>query len=124
MFLWIALYLSGYTIYQNKSWWSFLVAQRAKDPALSFLLLWRRFDPWPRNFYMPHAQPKKTQNELCCLRSLRSFYSPGLIRMRKPLDTTTKHNIPNYDLVIKKILSHFQVNVKIKQTFIFYYYSR
>ena len=32
-----------------------------KGPALS--LLWRRFDPWPRKFLMPRAQPKKQQQQ-------------------------------------------------------------
>ena len=42
---------------------SFLVAQPAKDPALSWQwlrsLLWCRFDPWPGNIHKPQAQPKK-----------------------------------------------------------------
>ena len=33
------------------------MAQWVKDPVLS--LLWRRFDPWPGNFHMPQARPKK-----------------------------------------------------------------
>ena len=36
---------------------SFLVHQRVKD--LVLLLLWRWFDPWPRNFHMWWLQPKK-----------------------------------------------------------------
>ena len=39
------------------------MAQWVKDPRLSlqhlWLLLWHRFDPWPRNFHMPWSQPKK-----------------------------------------------------------------
>ena len=39
---------------------SSLVAQWVKDLALSLQqlesLLWHRFDPWPRNFYMPQVQ--------------------------------------------------------------------
>ena len=39
------------------------MAQWVKDPVLSLLwlrlLLWRRFDPWPRNFDMPQVWPKK-----------------------------------------------------------------
>ena len=31
-----------------------------KDSALS--LLWLRFHPWPKNFCMPQAQPKQTNN--------------------------------------------------------------
>ena len=40
------------------------MAQHVKDLALS--LLWRRFDPWSRDFYMPcmpQAQPKKKKSE-------------------------------------------------------------
>ena len=33
------------------------MAQWVKDLVLS--LLWRRFDPWPRNFHMSRAWPKK-----------------------------------------------------------------
>ena len=40
------------------------MAQQIKDPALSLLwlglLVWRGFDPWPRNFHMPWAEAKKT----------------------------------------------------------------
>ena len=40
------------------------MAQGVKHPALSLqqlgLPLWRGFSPWPRNFRMPLAQPKKT----------------------------------------------------------------
>ena len=38
------------------------MAQQVKDlVSLQWLksLLWHRFDPWPRNFYMPWAVPKK-----------------------------------------------------------------
>ena len=42
---------------------SSLVVQQVKDPVLPLLwlrsLLWHRFDPWPGNFCMPQAQPKK-----------------------------------------------------------------
>ena len=31
--------------------------QWVKDLALS--LLWHRFDPWPGNFHVPQAEPKK-----------------------------------------------------------------
>ena len=30
-----------------------------RDPTL--LLLWLRFNPWPRNFHIPWAQPKKKE---------------------------------------------------------------
>ena len=36
---------------------SFLVAQQVKNLASS--LLWCRFDPWPRNFHITMARPKK-----------------------------------------------------------------
>ena len=44
------------------------MAQWVKDPVLSRpqlrSLLWHRFDPWPGNFHMPQAQPKrKKQNK-------------------------------------------------------------
>ena len=49
---------------------SSLVAQQAKDPALSLvrtgLLLWHKFHPWPRNFRMPQlgwAWPKKEKEK-------------------------------------------------------------
>ena len=44
------------------------MAQQVKDPALSQqqlgLLLWRRFDPWPRKFHMPQAWPKEKKGKL------------------------------------------------------------
>ena len=47
---------------------SALVAQQIKDLALSlpwlWSLLWLRFDPWPRNFYMPWAWPKNKKEEI------------------------------------------------------------
>ena len=45
---------------------SFLV-QWVKDLVLSMqqlgLLLWHKFDPWPRNFHMPQVWPKKKKKE-------------------------------------------------------------
>lgn len=42
---------------------SSLMAQWVKGQILSLLwlqlLLWSKFDPWPRNFYMPRARPRK-----------------------------------------------------------------
>ena len=39
---------------------------QVKDPVLSLQwlgsLLWCRFNPWPGNFHMPWAQPKKKKN--------------------------------------------------------------
>ena len=37
------------------------MAQWVKDPVLS--LLWRGFSPWPGNFHMPQAQPKKKKRK-------------------------------------------------------------
>ena len=46
---------------------SSLVAQRVKDPRLSLLWLrslqWHGFDPWPGNFCMPWAWPKKGKDQ-------------------------------------------------------------
>ena len=40
--------------------WSSLVAQLVKEPLLwLWLLLWRRFNSWPRNFHMPWVWPKE-----------------------------------------------------------------
>ena len=39
----------------------FHVTQQVKDPVL--LLLWHRFDPWPGNFCMPWARPKKKKKD-------------------------------------------------------------
>ena len=45
---------------------SSLVAQQVKDLALALQqlrsLLWCGFDPWPGNFHMPRARPKKVNN--------------------------------------------------------------
>ena len=42
---------------------SCLIAQWVKDPVSSLLWLWLQlwlwFDPWPMNFHMPQARPKK-----------------------------------------------------------------
>lgn len=50
------------------SYSSSLVTQWAKIPALSLLylefLLWPWSDPWPRNFYMLRAWPKKLSTSL------------------------------------------------------------
>ena len=43
------------------------MAQWVKDPALSLqrlgLLLWCRFNPWPRNFCTLQVQPKKKKKK-------------------------------------------------------------
>ena len=46
---------------QERALLSSLVMQRVRDLALS--LLWCGFDPWPGNFRMPQAQPKKRRRE-------------------------------------------------------------
>ena len=44
------------------------MTQWVKDPALSLQwlgpLLWRMFNPWPRNFHMPQAQPGKKKKSV------------------------------------------------------------
>ena len=44
------------------------MAQQVKDLALSLqqprLLVWRGFNPWPGNFYMPQAKPKTKQKKI------------------------------------------------------------
>ena len=45
---------------------SSLVAQWFKDPVLS--LPWHRFDPWPGNFCMLKARPKKKMRESSTIR--------------------------------------------------------
>ena len=48
------------------SGWSSLVVQWVKELVLTLLwlrlLLWRRFDPQPRNFRMARVWPKKEKN--------------------------------------------------------------
>ena len=54
-------YKHGEKNMQLKDEGSSLVAQQVKDPALS--LLWHRFDPWPGNFRMLWAWPKKKKKK-------------------------------------------------------------
>ena len=61
------------TLFTSKTnLWSSLVAQWAKDPVLSllwlWLLLWHGFDPWPGNFCMLQAGPKKKKRTLSCIK--------------------------------------------------------
>ena len=42
---------------ENPSEGGSLLSQLVQDPALP--PLWHGFDPWPRNFRMPRAQPKR-----------------------------------------------------------------
>ena len=46
-----------FIVNQRTMGWEFPGGLMAKDLAL--LLWWHRFNPWPRNFYMPWAQPKQ-----------------------------------------------------------------
>ena len=50
-----------------RSFWSSLVVQWVKAPALSLQQLWSLlccgFQPWPRNFHMPWVQPKKKKKK-------------------------------------------------------------
>ena len=52
---------------KTKKEWSSLVAQWAKDPALSLQQLgslpWCRFNPWPRKFHMLQEQPKEKKKD-------------------------------------------------------------
>ena len=56
---------------------SSLMAQGVKDPALLLLwlrsMLWRKFNPWPGNFYIPWSQPKKEKEK--SMLSLTPYYS-------------------------------------------------
>ena len=65
---------------QNYNEQSSLVVQQVKDPALPLLwlglLLWCRFDPWPRNFHMPWVQLKQTNKQKTAMR-----YHLTLVRM-------------------------------------------
>ena len=51
------------------------MAQQVKDPVLSLQQL--RFAPWPRNFHMPQAQPKKKKKSADSLGVYRIL--PGLV---------------------------------------------
>ena len=52
-------------IFLKKKFLEFAGGLVTKDPALSLLwlglLLWHRFNPWPRNFCMPWAWPKEKE---------------------------------------------------------------
>ena len=54
-------------IMYKKFTWSSLVEQWVKDLASSLLCFWSLlllgFDPWPGNFHMPQAQPKKKKKK-------------------------------------------------------------
>ena len=63
----------------------FSVAQWVKNLALSLqrlrVLLWCGFDPWPGNFHMPRAWPKKREKKkkLClCICVSQSVRSPEI----------------------------------------------
>ena len=61
--------------------WSSLVAQSTKDPALSLLwlwsLLWCGFDPWPGNFHLPWVQPKKKKRAIQWETQTKGSQGPG-----------------------------------------------
>ena len=54
---------AGLSFHKDKKLRSFLVVLWVKDPVLPQqwlrLLLWHGFDPWPWNFHMRQAWPKK-----------------------------------------------------------------
>ena len=60
------------------------MAQWVKDSALSllqlWLLLWRGFHPWPRDFCMPPPQPKGKNKKQKCKRIMYYCHCP-LIRL-------------------------------------------
>ena len=53
---------------KHVDFWSSLVAQQVKNPALSLLqldsLLWHRFNPWPKNFHIMWSWSKKKKKGL------------------------------------------------------------
>ena len=59
-------FFPDYSFYLKKKKWSSLVVQWIKDLVLSLLwlrlLLWHRFNPWPRNFHMPWMHPKRKKS--------------------------------------------------------------
>ena len=67
--------------------WSSQMAQWVKDLALSllwlWLLLWGRFNPWPGNFYMPWAWPKKKKELNGKFLSLFFFFKGWLTVLRQ-----------------------------------------
>ena len=60
-------------------YWSSLVAQWVKDLALA--LLWHRFDPWLRSFWMPQVQPKKKKKSVVPAMALRKRIQLVSMRM-------------------------------------------
>ena len=53
----------GYHRYRKKIRWEFPGGLVVKDDLWS--LLWRRFDPCPRNFRMLWAEPKRKERKKC-----------------------------------------------------------
>lgn len=53
------------------------MAHQVKDPVPSlpqlWLLLWRRFHPWSRNFYILCRRPKKREREREMVKEKREF---------------------------------------------------
>ena len=56
-YLWSSSAIWFWVFYLRRTFTEFPGGLVLKDPALS--LLWRRFDPWPRNFCMPQARSKR-----------------------------------------------------------------
>ena len=50
------------------------------DPALSLQQLWRGFDPWPGNFYVPQEQPKKKKKK----KVIKKYSSVHLLKITEP----------------------------------------
>ena len=69
-----------------------LVAQQIKYPALS--LLWREFNPWPRNFHMPWVLPLTTTKKIPFFRSLLAMWQGwGSNPIRLTLSPCTQDHI-------------------------------
>ena len=72
------------------------MAQQVKDLALSLLwfksLLWRKFNPWPRNIHMPQVWPKTKQSMILpnAERECEST-TPNILVVRIKLGATTWH---------------------------------
>ena len=98
------------------SCWSSLVAQWVKDPVSLLwlgLLLWHGSDPWPGNFCMPWAQPKKKSHQKL-EENQTNQKTPN-----KPM-LFMAVNFENINPIIRKYIILFTyTNLKARQTFIY-----
>ena len=99
---------------------SFLV-QWVKDLVLSMqqlgLLLWHKFDPWPRNFHMPQVWPKKKKKkERKKERKEMLLYSGKIIIKKKKKERKCKMvSAFQQKKCIMLNLHLFNVNLSIKE---------